>query len=258
MYILLKEGKLKEIIRQALRKAKSWKETINQLKIPKSKISTYQKYNIALKKERLEKIAEYAEIKIKKEDIEKEFPDNWRQIIGGNKCFRKKEKEGTLNKQLAESRSQISEKNTFKNWHKNMKKENPEQYHIIQYERFKKIGGYKFTTNNGENVRNALEKEVADLLKKYRTTYKYEPLIKANKEYFFPDFLIKENIILECTAWRGYEKAFKLKMKIEQLKEKYKVYVVIPKKISKYYSSISDYLLYTGEDFEKFIKGLAV
>ena len=92
-----------------------------------------------------------------------------------------------------------------------MKMENPKKYYMMQYEKFKRIGGYKYRTNNGEKVRNELEKEVANLLKKNKIEYEYEPLIKSDNKYFFPDFLINNKIILECTAWRGEAKAYKLK-----------------------------------------------
>lgn len=54
-------------------------------------------------------------------------------------------------------------------------------------EKFKKIAGYKFITENGEKVRNNFEKEVADLLKKLGLDYKYESLVKVGNRYFFPD-----------------------------------------------------------------------
>ncbi|MEO5355607.1 MAG: hypothetical protein H7835_20740, partial [Magnetococcus sp. XQGC-1] len=57
-------------------------------------------------------------------------------------------------------------RNYLKTWHSKMKKQDPEKYHIIQYERFKKIGNYKLLTKNKEKVRNKLEQEVANILKK--------------------------------------------------------------------------------------------
>ena len=252
MYILLKKGKLKEIIQEAIKKAGSQRKFAKDIKIPRSKAWSYQKNNIALKKERLEKILEYIDVKIIDADIEKKLPNNWRQIIGGDNCVKKKTKDNSLNKQLKESRKNI--KKTLKEWHQEQKSKNLEEYHICQYEKFKKIANYKFQTKNGEKVRNILEKEIADILTKLKKSYEYEPLVKIENKYFFPDFLIDKKIIIECTMWRGYDKAIKLKEKINMLQKRFKVYVVIPKKLSKYYQSINENLILGINNFEMLIK----
>lgn len=74
-------------------------------------------------------------------------------------------------------------------------------------------------------------------------SYKYEPLVKIGNRYFFPDFLINNKIIVECTEWRGFDKAIKLKSKIEFLKKEYKVFVVIPKSLKRYYEILNRHLL---------------
>lgn len=56
-------------------------------------------------------------------------------------------------------------------------------------------------------------------------------------------------IIIECTMWRGADKAIKLKKKIKYLKQKYKVYVVIPKTLNKYYEILSQYLVLGLDEF---------
>jgi len=109
--------------------------------------------------------------------------------------------------------------------------------------KFKKIAGYKFLSNNGEKGRNKFEKDVADLLYSLGISYKYEPLIHVGERYFFPDFLIGDKIILECTAWRGFDKSVKLQDKINILGSKYKVYVVIPKPLKRYYETFNHCLL---------------
>ena len=73
-----------------------------------------------------------------------------------------KKENGTFTKQLKKAQKSGIEK--IKEWHKKMKRENPKEYHLIQYEKFKKIYGYKFTTVKGEKVRNKFEKDVADKL----------------------------------------------------------------------------------------------
>ena len=45
-------------------------------------------------------------------------------------------------------------------------------------------------------------------------------------------------MIIECTAWKGFDKQFKLIEKIGNLENKYRVIVVIPRNLEKYYSKI--------------------
>ena len=130
-----------------------------------------------------------------------------------------------------------------------MKLFEPRKYHLMQYEKFKKIGGYKFTTKNGEKMRNSFEKKIADHLYELKIPYKYEPLIKVKDRYFFPDFVINDKIIIECTAWKGETKAYKIKEKVDLLKRKYKVYVVIPKNLYTYYKILDNHLIQGVEKF---------
>lgn len=248
MYILLKQSKLKNYIKQAIEKAGNYKKLSEKLNIPRQKIWSYQKNNPAINKKRLDEILKYLNKNISSEEIEKKLPDNWRQIIGGKNCVKKKIKNGTLKNQLEKSRQCI--KKSLANWHKELKEKDPKTYYKIQYEHFKKIGNYKFVTKKGEKVRNILEKEIADILKKLKIPYEYEPLIKAGDNYFFPDFIINKNTIVECTMWRGYDKATKLADKINKLQKKYKIYVVIPEKIKKYYELIKENLILGTKNFE--------
>jgi len=131
-----------------------------------------------------------------------------------------------------------------------MKKNNPEKYYNIQYSRFKKVGrGYHSTTKRGEKVRNIFEKQTADVLFNLGIDYDYEPLVHSGKRYFFPDFLIGNNIIVECTMWKGENNAYKLKEKIEALKNKYKIYVVIPKALYSYYKILNNHLVLGLDEF---------
>jgi len=129
-----------------------------------------------------------------------------------------------------------------------MKENSPEEYYLLQYSKFKKIGGYKYKTKRGEKVRNNFEKQVADILDKLK--YEYEPLIKIGKRYFFPDFLINKKIIIECTEWKGEIKAHKLKKKLKYLKKEYKVFVVIPKDLYRYYKILNKDLI---KGLDKFV-----
>jgi len=254
MFILLKKDKLRQIIEDSIKKAGTYKNLSKKIKICRQKIWDYKKNNRALNLKRLNIILKYIGQKISKNDIEKELPDNWRQVIGGKNCVIEKNKDGTLNKQLAECRKHITERGDLKSWHREFKQNNPEEYYKTQYEHFKKVGSYKETTQKGEKVRNILEKDVANILKNLNLNYQYEPLINANGSYFFPDFLIEKKMILECTMWRGYDKATKLAKKIDKLNKNYQVYVIIPEKISKYYNTIKDSLIVGKEKLIELLK----
>jgi len=253
MYLILKEGVLRNILSEALAKAGNIRLLEKEIKISKSALSLYYNEKRPIKKEKLDKLMNYLGISIEGVDVIKKLPINWRQIKGGKRCVELKKEKGTFEKQLREMRSKIKF-NHLKTWHKKMKKENLEKYHLIQYERFKKVGNYKFVTKNGEKVRNNFEKEVADLLKKLGLDYKYEPLVKAGNKYFFPDFLIKDNMIIECTAWRGFDKVIKLKNKIKFLKKKYRVYVVVPKTLKRYYETLNQHLLLGIDDLKQILQ----
>jgi len=172
---------------------------------------------------------------------------NWRQKLGGLGCVELKKKRGTFGNEM--KKWQRHQSNKLKEWHKDMKANKPEEYYKIQYFRFKKIGNYKFETNRGEKVRNLLEKEIADILFRREISYEYEPLVNSGKNYFFPNFLINKKIIVEFIMWRGYQKAYKLRDKIRLLKNKYKIYVVIPKKLHGYYKLLHNHLILGLDEF---------
>lgn len=253
MYLILKEGVLRNILSEALVKAGNIRLLEKEIKISRSSLSEYYNEKITIRKENLDKLLDYLGISIKEVDILKKLPTNWRQIKGGKRCVQLKKEKGTFKKQLQEMRSKIKF-NHLKLWHKKMKKESLEKYHLIQYERFKKVGNYKFITKNRERVRNELEKDIADLLKKLGFDYKYEPLVKAENKYFFPDFLVRDNLIIECTSWRGFDKAIKLKNKIKFLKKEYKVFVVVPKTLKRYYEILNQHLLLGIDDLKQILK----
>ncbi|MCM8774700.1 MAG: hypothetical protein NC820_08260 [Candidatus Omnitrophica bacterium] len=94
-----------------------------------------------------------------------------------------------------------------------------------------------------------MEKEVADLLYTLGIEYKYEPLVNINNNYFFPDFLIGNDVIIECTMWRGYQKAYRLRDKIEYLSKRYKIFVLIPKSLYSYYEILNNHLILGIDEF---------
>ncbi len=243
MFIKIKNQEM--IIRKAINKAGSYRKLSKNLRIPLPSLSRYINGE-ALQEDRFNLIVQFLDIDKNKLCLET-LPDNFRQKIGGINCVAIKKQKGTFERDMKRIQKICSEK--LKRWHKNMKQNYPEKYYNIQYSRFKKIGGYKCKTNRGEIVRNILEKDIADILYKLNLEYKYEPLVRINKNFFFPDFLIENKIIVECTMWKGQDKAHKLKKKIKELKKKYNVFVVIPKSLNKVYSLIKSSLILGLDEF---------
>lgn len=244
MYIKLDKNQQKDLINKAIKKAGSYRNLAETLKIPKASICNYKSETIP--KNRFDLIVNFLEIKNPERLIIKKLNDNWKQVIGGKNCVKRKKEKNIFNKQLKKAQKKGALK--LKEWHKSMKENNPEKYYLIQYSRFKKIGKYKYKTKRGELVRNLLEKQTADFLYGKGINYQYEPLIKADNKYFFPDFVLNGNIIIECTMWRGEIKAYKLKEKIRHLEKEYKVFVLIPKSLYKYYKILNNHLIFELED----------
>lgn len=252
MYYRLKKGVLDKLISKGISEAGSIRKLAKLLDIPKTTVGYYQQEKRLPTKENLDKICSLLKINLDENQISEKFSTNWRQTTGGINCVRNKLVLGTLNVQLEAARRKLaSSGKDFSAWHKRMKRDSPREYYMIQYNRFKKIGEYKYITKNGEKVRNLLEKDTADFFFEKNIKYEYEPLVSVGKRYFFPDFLIDNKIIIECTMWRGYDKAAKLAKKINILKKRYEVFVLIPVKLSKYYQKISKNLLFNCEQLEK-------
>lgn len=247
MFLKLKEGLLKQIIGKGFKKAGNIRKLENQIHIPRSTLSYYHLEKRLISEENLRKLEEFLVIKIKNEDIIERFSNNWKQKKGGKKCVEVKIKNGTYKRDLKNAQKKGALK--LKEWHKKMKSEHPKEYYLIQYSKFKKIGGYKYQTDRGEKVRNKFEKDVADILNKLNIPYQYEPLVNIDKKYFFPDFLIENRIIVEATSWRGKIKAYKLRDKIKELEKRYKVYVVIPKNLYSYYKILNNHLILGLDEF---------
>lgn len=249
MYIRLKREKILEFLSKAAKKAGSQNKAADEIGINKKDMWNFRIKNRSIPKKKLNLILEYIGEELCKEDVIEELPDNWKQMLGGRNCVKKKKEDGTLNEQLKESRGKL--KQTLSDWHKKMKKKSLQRYYKIQYNRFKKVADYKFNTENGERVRNSLERDVANILIRLGKVYQYEPLVRAKKSYFFPDFLVEDKTVIECTMWRGYDKAIKLREKINLLKSRFKVHVVIPEKLIKYYEPIKENLIIGLANFEK-------
>lgn len=239
MFIELPKLEQGALIESAVKKAGGYRKLAKILKIPKSTLGDYKKSS-AIPEKRFKKIIKFLEINQESLEI-KRLDENWKQVLGGKACVKSKKAKGTFELQL--KKAQKKGIKGISRWHKFMKKNNPTEYYLGQYEKFKKIGGYKFITKRGERVRNKFEKQTADLLHEQKINYEYEPLVRIGERYFFPDFVINNKIIIECTEWRGEIKAYKLKEKIKYLKKKYKIYVVIPKHLYSNYKILHHYLV---------------
>lgn len=234
------------IIKRAIEKAGSYRGLADKLSISRSSILRALAGS-SMQSKNYNKIKDF--LNIKENLIIEEFPDNFRQKLGGLECVASKKKKGTFSAEMKKWQDLQSKK--LKKWHKTMKTNYPKEYYLLQYSRFKKIGGYKFLTKKGEKVRNLFEKQVADILYDLKIDYEYEPLINVGDNYFFPDFLINKKIIIECTMWKGEQKAYKLRDKIAILSPKYEVFVVIPKTLYSYYRLLDRSHLILGlDDFD--------
>jgi hypothetical protein len=245
MYIQLDKEKQKLIIKQSIAKAGSYRKLAKELKIPLSSICAYENGRVILK-ERFQKIISFLKLNQSKLDF-KELDDNWRQVIGGKNCVKSKKQKGTYEEQLRKAQQSGALK--LKDWHKSMKKNNPRKYYEMQHSKFKMIAGYKFIAKKGHKVRNLFEKKVADILHELNINYEYEPLVKSRGKNVFPDFVVNKKTILECTAWRNETKAYQLRDKIEYLKNNYRVFVVIPKGLYRYYRILDKRLIHGLDEF---------
>lgn len=244
MYVKVRNQE--QLIRRAIEKSGSYRKLSKEIKIPRSSLAGYIKSEV-IPEDKFSSIIKYLGIKNYDYLISEKLPDNWKQVRGGRRLVEIKKEIGTFEKEM--KKWQRFQAKKLRKWHKFMKENEPIKYYNIQYSRFKRVAGYKLKTKKGEKVRNILEKQVADILFNLKINYKYEPLINIGKKYFFPDFLINNKTIIEVTMWKGEIKAYKLKEKIKHLSKRYKVYVVIPKTLYRYYKILNHHLILGLDDF---------
>ena len=247
MYVDLDKKVQRKLLKNAIAKAGSERKLGKIIEIPTGSMYEYKKrrrfpYN------RFKKLFDFLELsesnfRFKLID-QKEF-----RIKGGIAVQKKYLKENRFNEIHIKMRRASSKymKKYMKNWHANMKKQNPEAYYNLQHARFKSIGGYKFVAEKGHFVRNKFELEIANILHSISADYEYEPMVKIPLRTMFPDFKIG-NLLLECTAWKGEQKAYTLLTKIKAFEEAgYSVRVVIPDKLRDFYKPIQKYILNPNE-----------
>jgi len=237
MYIVLKNQK--GAINIALEKAGSERGLAEVLGVVKSAIYYYKYKDRPIRKDIFCKLVEF--LGLEESDVEqnilKQLDKNWKQKIGGKNSYLKKVNSGTFRRNLIKMRRASRE------MHKQLREKLCGRYFLNQYERFRKVGWYKFKTERGEIVRNILEKRIADKLFQFGINYQYEPCININKNYYFPDFKVN-NIIIECTMWRGFDKPLKLSKKVRNFEKMgYKVFVIVPNNLRRFYKRIENYLI---------------
>ena len=248
MFVKIPGKEQKQLLERAIASAGSERRLAKAIGIPNSMIYYYKKSFTRLPFERFERIVSFLGLSSSDFTFTLIDPATYRKM-GGKAVFEKYKISGRFPEIHKKMREASSKKMT--EWHKSMKLNSKEKYYKIQYERFKQVGGYKFSTKKGELVRNKLERDVADLLYDCNIDYKYEPYTESEKNVYFPDFAIGKTII-ECTMWKGVHKAYQLSRKINDLENNgYSVFVVVPENLRKYYKPIQNKVLSIQELKEK-------
>lgn len=251
MFVKMRKGELKKLICFAVQKAGSERMLTEAVGIPPITIYYYKHEMYNISQERYASLSRYLGIPDETAEHKQEalLPSNWGRKKGGRNSVAMKKKNGTWISNLDKMRKGSSRHQ--KAWHKRMKREHPLDYYNSQYTKFKKVGGYKLVSMRGEKVRNSLEKEVADLLRQMGLEYEYEPLVKGKTGYYFPDFKVGK-IMIECSMWRGEEKAYKLLHKIKDLqKAGYCVVVIVPMELRHFYKVLDVYLVTDLEELKR-------
>jgi len=247
-YLLLTPGILQSMIIHGSQKEGSIRLMAKKVDIPKTSLYAYMNEERSIPFEKLNRICLYLDQPFPQKHIRKILSSNWRQREGGQKCVLLKKENGSYETQLHSC--QVKGIQKLKKWHKEFKERSPELYYDFLAENLRKAGGYKLITHKGELVRNSLEKDVADYLFSQNISYQYEPKIIIDGHIFFPDFFIpSQNLIIECTMWRGSEKAFELNQKRLLLEKKYIFIVIIPKSLYRYYETLGSCLIRGIEEF---------
>jgi len=206
----------------------------------KASVYDYERVNRTLPESVFDKLADLTGYRPQFQAL----PENWGRVKGGKSRSKS---------ELAAHLATVHGKALLatRNWHASMKREHLVQYYESQHAKFKAVAGYKFHAKRGHKVRNEFEKRFADCLYENGVDYEYEPRIDCDGRTFFPDFKIG-NLLVECTAWRGCDKARKLAVKLAAFEESgYDAVVVVPHELRAFYKSIEPYLV---SDFNQVVK----
>lgn len=231
-----------KLIEDAIRKAGSERKLGKITGIPDVAIHVYKKLKHRMPYRRFKTLAGFLGLEESGFRFELIDPREFHSK-GGRAVQKKYLKENRLEEILKNLHKHGRENKFLKQWHAKMKKENPDEYHKIQFNRFKGAGRYKCKTERGEIVRNQLEAETANIMHEAGINYEYESFLRANRSPYFPDFKIG-NMIIECTEWRSEQKAYKLLKKINDYEaEGLEVKVVVSEKARDFYKPIQKYII---------------
>jgi len=248
MYVEIDKEIQSNLFRKAISKAGSERKLAKFVQIPSSMIYFYKNSLYRLPYSRF--VAIFNFLDLNEIDFSFELIDANEYHSKGGKItyakFKKSNRFSAIHKKM-----RLASSLKMKGWHKYMKRERRKEYYELQYSRFKKIGGYRVMAEKGHFVRNQLEKEVADLLYERKIDYNYEPYICVFEKVYFPDFVFGKTII-ECTSWKGVQKAYSLRKKIVKLeKAGFSVFVVVPKALRSFYKLIEKNIIYQEEFIEE-------
>jgi|GEM_PF-1581057 len=244
MFLKFKKGKQAKFIIQAIIKAGSERKLAKIIGIPKGTIYGYKFEVNNISDVRFKIILGFLGDPYSKyrQHIIKELPSNWGKVKGGINCVVKKKQDGTFRETIEKLRKVSSKR--MKNWHDQMKRDYPKEYHIWQYERFKKVGrGYTYHLKNQIPVRNKLERKIGNFLISEGINFEYEPYLNVGGKAYFPDFKTN-NIVIEVTEWMhpSSKKLAYLNKKIKDYKFNSMVVIMfIPPNIRKFYKEIDGY-----------------
>lgn len=256
MRIKFKKGFQSRVIATAIKQCGSEKRVVDLTRISKGALYRYKKEEAHISHERLITLLPLTGFVLSdiSKNILSHLPENWGQKLGGKRAVEKKKDAGTFQESLNVLKQASSKRMT--EWHREMKSKYPRDYHIWQYERFKKIGGgYKYKLKNNLPVRNRHEKQVGDFLINHQLLFEYEPLLRIGGKTFFPDFKIG-NILLEVTAWSHphTEKKRKLKEKIDAYNQAgFIPYLILPEKLGNFYKEINCALIFQTKKLKEIL-----
>jgi len=256
MYLKFNKGVQKEVITNAIKKAGSERKLCKIAGISKGTIYKYKFEYTNISKTSFQRILHFLneDFNNYRKYIVKELPDNWGRVKGGINCVAKKKAAGKFDETIEKLRRATSKR--MIKWHKDFKANHPKKYHLLQYDRFKKIdGGYKYKLKNGTPIRNHLEKELGDFLSSQKIKFDYEPYVNIDGKVYFPDFKIK-NKIIEATEWKhpDKKKLHKLKTKLTNYKkERLETVLFVPKNLRKFYKEVGCEVLSTLNEIRAFL-----
>ena len=138
MFYKFKKGKQRELFVRAINIAGSERKLAKLSGIAKGSISSIKLEKRGLTEKQAKKICEFLKIELGCLGYEECLPDNWAQIKGEKKLIENKRRKGIMNETI-ERLKRVSSKR-MKEWHNTMKETDLKNYHIKQYERFKKVG----------------------------------------------------------------------------------------------------------------------